>query len=218
MSLLLPTDPLDPAPEVLARVASALRQGSVVAYPTETLYGLGVDPLQEEALKRLYQLKGRPTGMPVSILVRDVPMLEEVAQELPGPALRLIEAFLPGPLTLVLPARPHLPLLLTAGTGKVGVRISAHPLMEHLFSEYPSPITTTSANPTGKPNARDAKKILSYFPRGIECILDAGPVPGGIGSTVVDVTGERPEVLRKGAISAKEISEALKGHGEASPS
>lgn len=193
----------------MKRFASALQQGRVVAYPTETLYGLGVDPFREEALERLYQLKGRPTEMPVSILVRDVPMLKEVAQELAGPALRLIEVFLPGPLTLVLHARPHLPRRLTAGTGKVGVRISAHPLMKHLFSRYPAPITTTSANPTGKKGARDAEEVLSYFPQGIDCILDAGPVSGGVGSTVVEVTGDRPEILREGAISAQEITEAL---------
>jgi len=114
LSLLLPFNPLDPAPEVLARVASALRQGRVVAYPTETLYGLGVDPFREEALDRLYVLKGRPAEMPISILVKDVAMLKEVAHDLPGPAMRLIEAFLPGPLTLVLPARPHLSQRLTA--------------------------------------------------------------------------------------------------------
>ena len=210
MSLLLPTDPFNPAPEVLARAASALRQGRVVAYPTETLYGLGVDPFHEEALEGLYRLKDRPATMPVSILVRDVSMLNEVARDLPGLAIRLIEAFLPGPLTLVLPARPHLPQRLTAGTGKIAVRISAHPLIGHLFSRYPAPITTTSANPTGEPDARDAKRILSYFPQGIDCILDAGPVPGGIGSTVVEATGDAPAILRQGTISEKEISEALR--------
>ena len=210
MSLLLPIDPLKPAPEALARAASALFQGRVVAYPTETLYGLGVDPFHEEALERLYQLKGRLATRPVSILVRDVAMLYEVAHGLPKSAVRLIEAFLPGPLTLVLPARPHLPQRLTAGTGKVGVRISAHPLIGHLFSRYPAPITTTSANPAGAPNARDARGILSYFPQGIDCILDTGPVPAGIGSTVVEVTGEAPTILREGTISEEEISGALK--------
>ena len=209
MSLILPIDPLDPAPEVLTRVASALRQGRVVAYPTETLYGLGVDPFREEALERLYVLKGRPTGMPVSILVRDVAMLEEVAHDLPGPAMRLVEAFLPGPLTLVLRARPRLPERLTCGTGKIGIRISAHPFMKHLFSRYAAPITTTSANPTGRPDARDAKEILAYFPEGIDCILDGGPVPGILGSTVVDGTGEEPVILREGAITEDEIAEAL---------
>jgi L-threonylcarbamoyladenylate synthase len=170
-----------------------------------------VDPFQQEALERLFQLKGRPAEMPVSILVRDVPMLEEVARQLSGQTSRLIEAFLPGPLTLVLLARPHLPPRLTAGTGRVGVRISAHPLMKHLFSSYPAPITTTSANPTGMKGARDAERILSYFPQGIDCILDAGPVPGGTGSTVVDLTGDRPKVLREGAIPSKDISAVLRG-------
>jgi len=210
LSLLLSIDPLDPDPEVLTRVASALRQGRVVAYPTETLYGLGVDPFREEALERLYVLKGRPTEMPVSILVKDVAMLQEVAHDLPGPAIRLVEAFLPGPLTLVLRARPRLPERLTCGTGKIGIRISSHPFMKYLFSIYPAPITTTSANPTGRPDAKDAREILAYFPEGIECILDAGPVTRMLGSTVVDGTGEEPVILREGAITADEIAKALK--------
>lgn len=209
MSLLLPIDPLDPDPEVLARVASALRRGGVVAYPTETLYGLGVDPFREEALERLYELKGRPAEMPVSILVKDVAMLQEVAHDLPGPAMRLVEAFLPGPLTLVLRARPGLPERLTSGTGKIGIRISAHPFMRHLFSRYTAPITTTSANPTGRPDARDAKEILVYFPEGVDFILDAGPVIGTLASTVVDATGGEPVILREGAITEDEIAEAL---------
>jgi L-threonylcarbamoyladenylate synthase len=209
VSELLPIDPFNPAPDALGRAASALRQGCVVAYPTETLYGLGVNPFREEALERLYRLKGRPSAMPVSILVKDLVMLEEVAHDLSASAMRLVEAFLPGPLTLVLSARPHLSQRLTAGTGKVGIRISAHPLVGQLFASYPAPITTTSANPTGQPGARDARTVLSYFPEGLDCILDAGPAPGGIGSTVVDVTCEAPAILREGAISAREISEAL---------
>ena len=209
MSLLLPIDPLDPAPEVFARVASALRRGRVVAYPTETLYGLGVDPFREEALERLYVLKGRPAAIPISILVKDVAMLREVAHDLPKPAMRLVAAFLPGPLTLVLRARPGLPERLTSGTGKIGIRISAHPFMRHLFSRYTAPITTTSANPTGRPDARDAKEILAYFPEGIDCILDAGPVIGTLASTVVDGTGEEPVILREGAITEDEIAQAL---------
>jgi L-threonylcarbamoyladenylate synthase len=211
LPLLLPTDPLNPSPGVLARAASALRQGEIIAYPTETLYGLGADPFREEAIERLYRLKGRPSSMPVSILVKDVAMLHEVAADLPEQARRLVEAFLPGPLTLVLRARPHLPCRLTAGTGKIGVRISAYPLIGHLFSRYPAPITTTSANPTGKPDARDAGEVLSYFPRGIDCILDAGPVIGGVGSTVVEVTAEGPKILREGAIPTKKIFHALTG-------
>jgi L-threonylcarbamoyladenylate synthase len=210
MSLLLPIDPNEPDMRALSLAASALRSGGVVAYPTETLYGLGVDPFREEALERLYALKGRPADMPVSVLVRDTAMLEQVACALPEAARRLIRAFLPGPLTLVLRARPGLPARLTSGTEKVGVRISAHPLMKHLFSAYPAPVTTTSANPTGRPDARDAREVLRYFPEGLDCILDAGPVTGGIGSTVVDVTGDDALILRPGAVSEEEIARALR--------
>ncbi len=210
MSLILPINPHDPDPEVLTRVVSALRKGNVVAYPTETLYGLGVDPFQEEALERLYVLKGRPASMPVSILVEDADMLREFAGDLTAAANRLIEALLPGPLTLVLRAQPGLPARLISDTGKIGIRISAHPLMKHLFAMYSSPITTTSANPTGRPDATMAKDILVYFPEGIDCILDAGPVTGGVGSTVVDVTADPYTILREGAVSAEEIAEALK--------
>ncbi len=210
VSLLIPINPVDPDPEVLNRIASILRQGGVIAYPTETVYGLGVDPFREGALARLYALKGRPAAMPISLLVRDAAMLEEVAQNLLRPARLLIEAFLPGPLTLVLAARPDLPAGLTAGTGKIGVRISSHPLAGHLFTCYPSPITTTSANPTGRPDARDAASILSYFPEGVDCILDAGPAAGGPSSTVVDATGETPVILREGAITTERIAGILK--------
>ncbi len=195
---------------MLSRVASALRKGNVVAYPTETLYGLGVDPFQEAALERLYALKGRPASMPVSILVKDAAMLREVACDTTEPARRLIESLLPGPLTLVLRARTVLPPRLTAETGKIGVRISAHPLMKHLFSKHDAPITTTSANPTGRPDATNAQDILDYFPRGIDCIVDGGPVTGGLGSTVVDVTGDTCVILRAGAVSADEIAKALR--------
>ncbi len=209
LARLFKIDPLSPAAEPLDRAAEVLQQGRILAYPTETLYGLGVDPFREESLERLGRVKGRPAGSPISVLVRDLAMLQDLVQEIPQPALRLIKTFLPGPLTVVLPARAHLPRLLTGGTGKVGVRISSHPLLTHLFTRYPFPITTTSANPSGQPNVSQADQILAYFPQGIDCILDAGPVTGGIGSTVVDVSEERPLILREGAITAEQIEKAL---------
>ena len=208
-SLVLPVDPLNPSVEAIERAAQVLRQGGVLAYPTETVYGLGVDPFREEALERLFHLKGRPREMPVSVLVRDEGMMREVAREIPPRALALIKAFLPGPLTLVLPAQPGLPARLTAGTGKIGVRISHHPLVENLFRLYSFPVTTTSANPSGRAAARTGAEVAAYFPVGLDCILDAGPVPGGVGSTVVDVTGDRPEILREGVLSREEIGRVI---------
>ena len=205
MTLCLPIDPTHPDPEVLARAAETLRRGGILAYPTETLYGLGVDPFNPEALDRLYDLKGRPASLPVSILVRDFEMLRTVVLEVPPGALRVMKAFLPGPLTVVLPAARRLPERLTAGSGRIGVRISSHPLAARLFQVYPFPITTTSANPTGRPGARDAREVQAYFPGGLDCILDGGTVPGGIGSTVADLTGAAPVILREGAIPGSEI-------------
>ena len=206
---LLPIDPLHPESASLDRAAEVLRQGRILAYPTETLYGLGVDPFREESLEGLYRLKGRPAGSPLSVLVRDLAMLQDLVEEVSPSAGQLINSFLPGPLTVVLPARSHLPPRLTGGTGKIGIRISSHPLLTHLFERYPFPITTTSANPSGRPNARDGSQVLAYFPEGIDCILDAGTVTGGIGSTVVDVSEERPRILREGAIAAEQIGKAL---------
>jgi L-threonylcarbamoyladenylate synthase len=209
MPLCLLIDPSDPDPAALRQAANVLRQGGVVAYPTETLYGLGVSPFDAQALEKLYCLKGRPATLPISILVRDLDMLREVVLEIPPLALRLARAFLPGPLTLVLPASPSLPARVTAGSGKVGVRISSHPLAGPLFGAYPSPITTTSANPTGRPGARTAGEVKAYFPEDLDCILDGGGVPGGPGSTVVDVSADRLVVLREGAIPLGELQEYL---------
>jgi L-threonylcarbamoyladenylate synthase len=210
VSLLLQIDPKTPDPAYLERAAGVLRRGGILAYPTETLYGLGVDPFQEGVLEKLRLLKERPPNRPVSILVRDMEMLEEVVRDISPRARRILEAFLPGPLTAVLPARPHLPFLLTAGTEKIGVRISSHPLLSSLFEHFPHPITTTSANRRSMSPAVNAVQIADAFPQGIDCILDAGPIPGGTGSTVVDLTGREPVVLRAGAVSREDILRCVK--------
>lgn len=207
----LPVDPHTPHPRVLKKVKAALENRGIVAYPTETLYGLGVDPFRKEALERLCQLKGRPEGVPTSVLVRDREMMAQLVSSVPPIAETIIEAFLPGPLTLVLKARQGLPLELTGGTGRIGIRISSHPLISHIFVYYPSPFTTTSANPTGLPPAKDARMVLGYFPEGISLLLDGGPVPGGVASTVVDLAGPEPVILRDGAISREELSRVLGG-------
>ena len=209
MTLFLPINPENPDPQALQEAACALRQGGIVAYATETLYGLGVDPFQKEALENLYRLKGRPGRWPVSILVKDRDMLCELVREIPSTAKRIMDALLPGPLTVVLPARSHLPERITGGMGKVGVRISPHPLLEHLFAHHTAPITSTSANPTGMPGARDAQGVRVYFPEGVDVILDTGPAPGGTGSTLLDLTTDPPVILREGAIPESRIKELL---------
>ncbi|MEW6444400.1 MAG: L-threonylcarbamoyladenylate synthase [bacterium] len=209
MSLILSVDPANPPDDALAKAADTLRAGGILAYPTETLYGLGVDPFRADALEKLFRLKARPEGLAVSALVRDEAMMRQVVLEVPALASRLVEAFLPGPLTLVLLARPELPERLTAGTGRVGVRISSHPLVARLFSVHTHPFTTTSANPSGMPGARSGAEVAAYFPHGLDCLLDAGPVPGGTGSTVVDVTGAAARILRQGALSREDLARVV---------
>jgi len=211
MSMILTVDPCSPDPASLDRAAETLQQGGILAYPTETLYGLGVDPFREDALDRLFRLKGRSTGTPVSVLVRDMEMLQDLVEDVPPRARLVLERFLPGPLTAVLFARGRLPSRLTGGTGKIGVRISPHPVLSYLFERFPHPLTTTSANRTGMAPAVNAGQVRDAFPEGIDCILDAGPAPGGTGSTVADLTGRDPLILREGALSRQELFGFLQG-------
>lgn len=209
MARILPVDAQKPDWASLEEVSRVFASGGVLAYPTETLYGLGVDAFRNDALEKLFVLKGRPKDLPVSVLVRDPEMMLEVVQEVPETARALLEAFLPGPLTLVLPARAGLPERVTAGSGKVGVRISPHPVPALLFRIYPRPITSTSANPSGLPAARTAVEVAAYFPVDLDLVLDGGPAAAGVGSTVLDLTGPKPRILREGAISRQEIARVV---------
>lgn len=183
----------------LAGAVARLRAGDVVAYPTETYYGLGVDALDETALGRLLALKGRTAEHAVSVLVADRAMLARVAAPLGARAAALADRFWPGPLTLVIPAAAGVPALL-APRGAIGVRISPHPLATALVAAFGGPVTTTSANPTGQPPARTAGEVERAFGDRV-LVLDGGPTPGGAPSTVVEVDGDRVIVLRPGAIA-----------------
>ncbi len=188
------------APEVF-------RAGGVVAYPTETFYGLCVDPFDENAVEALYELKGRPLSSPIPLIIGDTGMLGSVASVITPLARRLIRKFWPGPLTVVLKAAPSLPSRLTAGTGTIGVRLSGSAHARRLSVTLSSPITSTSANPSGKPPATRPEEVLSYFDGSIGVLIDGGALKGGKGSTIVDATGERPVILREGEIPSALIIE-----------
>ncbi|NPA49586.1 MAG: threonylcarbamoyl-AMP synthase, partial [Thermodesulfobacteria bacterium] len=190
--------------EALRAALKALKEGKVVVIPTETFYGLAVDCQNEEALKRLFALKRRPEEKPVLLLVGDLAQLEEVVREITPLARKLIAAFWPGPLTLVLEARPGLSSFLTAGTGKVAVRLSSHPVPRRLALSFGRPITGTSANLSGKPPARSVAEVLAQLP-GVDLVLDAGVLPARAPSTIVDASGEAPVLLREGEIPWAEI-------------
>jgi L-threonylcarbamoyladenylate synthase len=184
--------------EEITFAAEALRRGEVVAYPTETFYGLGVNALDELALARLRHLKGRDASKPISVLVSGPEMLERLCKTLPPLARRLMAAYWPGPLTLALPARKDLPRALVSD-GCVAVRESSHPTAEALVNAFGSPVTTTSANPGGEPPATSPEQVEEMF-EGRCRVIHGGVTLGGAPTTLARVRGGRVEILRQGAL------------------
>jgi L-threonylcarbamoyladenylate synthase len=192
-----------------AVAVDALRRGEAVVYPTETLYGLGVDAWSERALELLASLKVRPDDKPISVLISSRAMLDAIAERITPLAGRLIARFWPGPLTLVVTARPSISRRLTAGAGTIGVRLSSHPVAAALVTGLGGPLTTTSANPAGAAPATTIDQAKGYFGSKVAVYVDGGTVSGGVGSTVVDVTGNTPRVLREGAVSVAALHTAV---------
>jgi L-threonylcarbamoyladenylate synthase len=189
----------DISAEVLAAAAEAIRQGGIVAFPTETYYGLAVDALDAQALQRLFALKGRGGAKASALLVADFVMFSELCAEVSSRAHELAARHWPGPLTLALPARSHLPAAIVAD-GCVAARVSSHPVAHALVVAAGRPITATSANPAGTAPARTAEQVRAYFAGQDFHLLDGGPTPGGPPSTLVRVTGAEVEILRQGAV------------------
>jgi L-threonylcarbamoyladenylate synthase len=198
----------DRLPE-LERAIDALRSGGVVVYPTETLYGLGVDATNAAALRRLVALKGREDGKPISVLVSDAAMLSAVASSISPEARRLMRRFWPGPLTLALPAAAGLSPLLTGGGATIGVRHSSHPLAQALVAGLSRPLSAPSANPAGAAPPRTVEEARAYFGEAVDAYVDGGTLSGGIGSTVVEPTIP-PRIIREGAIPTAEVVAALR--------
>jgi L-threonylcarbamoyladenylate synthase len=190
--------------EDIARAVQVLQQGGTVVYPTETLYGLGVDALNPLALERLLQLKVREEGRPTSVLVRNRSMLSDLVSAIPPHAEELMERFWPGPLTLVFAAQAHLPPQLTAGSESIGVRVSSHPVARALVEALGKPLTAPSANPAGQTPPIRIEQARDYFGGQVDLYLDAGTLPGEPPSTLVDVrNGLR--LLRAGAIAFDDV-------------
>jgi L-threonylcarbamoyladenylate synthase len=189
----------------LNRAIAILNQGGVVAFPTETYYGLAVDPLNPLALNHLFSLKQRETSKPILTLVDDRESLPLLVQEIPPPYVPLMDEFWPGPLTLIFQARVNLPALLTAGTGTVGVRQSSHPFARQLLRAFGRPITATSANISGNNAAVDAYEVRSQFGSRIDMVFDGGRTPGIVGSTIVGFAGKTIKLIREGVIPFEDI-------------
>lgn len=190
----------------LARAVEVLRYGEAIVYPTETVYALGVRALDNRALQRLRKLKVRDKNKPISVLVADQAMLEQLVEEIPLPAERLIASFWPGPLTLALPAKSYVSDILTGGGGTIAVRISSHPVAQELVSRLGEPLTTPSANPAGARPPVTVAAAATYFGKRVAYYLDWGTTPGEPVSTVAVVTRNLITLLRHGAISREAIA------------
>jgi L-threonylcarbamoyladenylate synthase len=191
------------------RAATLLRKGGVVAFPTETVYGLGANAFDPSAVARIFEIKGRPAFDPLIVHVLDGAMLERVAAEIPPPARALAEGFWPGPLTLVLPKRPNVPDLVTAGLPSVGIRMPAHPIARALLERTGTPLAAPSANPFGRLSPTRAEHVQRGLGNRVDLILDGGPSAVGLESTIVGFE-PGPQLLRRGAIPAEEL-EAVVG-------
>jgi L-threonylcarbamoyladenylate synthase len=189
----------------IQEIATLLQRGGIIAYPTETVYGLGVDALNEKAIERLFAIKSRPLDKPVSLLVRDTRMLTRVVSSVPAAAKPIMETYWPGPVTIVFPAAEGIPSILTGQTGTIGVRISPHPFVRQLFGVFDSPLTSTSANISGGRSLMEPEDILRTFGGRIDLVVAMSEFMEGMGSTLIDVTGERPRVIRAGAVKVKGI-------------
>jgi L-threonylcarbamoyladenylate synthase len=193
-------DAADPDDEALARAATVLRDGGLVAFPTETFYGLGASANDGTAVRRVFDVKGRDESKPLLVLVDSIAMAESLAADVTEQARALMASHWPGALTLVLRARAGLPRELTGGTGTIGVRLSAHPVARRLVSALGSPLTAPSANLQGGAPPTTAAGVLRVFDGAVDLVLDGGATAGGPPSTVVDVTVDAPRVLRQGAV------------------
>lgn len=194
---------------LIRRAAAVIRRGGVVAIPTETLYGLAVDPSNAEAVARVFALKGRPDGKPLPLVAANLAQVEVICGPLTN-QLRLVAARAwPGPLTLVLPALPGLADAVTAGTGCVGIRVPSHPVTQALCEAVGGPLTATSANRSGDPATHLPAVVARTFGTALDLLLDAGPTPGGAPSTVVSSVDGVVRLVREGAIPWLEVQRWL---------
>jgi len=209
MTPILPVDPRFPQPDVVARAAHCLREGGLVAFPTETVYGLGANALDPTAVARIFAAKQRPANDPLIVHLATPADLPSVATRIPAIAARLAELFWPGPLTLVLPRAAAVPLVVTSGGPSVAVRVPDHPVARALIAAAGTPVAAPSANLFSRPSPTTAAHVLEDLDGRIDLVLDGGACAVGVESTVLDLTGSPPRILRPGAVTIEMLREVV---------
>ena len=194
---------------IFIQAAEILANGGIVAYPTETFYGLGADATNEEAIEKIFAVKGRNLKNPISLIIGQTDDIYPLVQDVPQTAKKLMAAFWPGALTIVFSAADTVSPLLTAGSGKIGLRVSSHPIARGIVQKLKRPLTATSANLSGAPECTRASEVAEQIGDIIDAIVDLGATPGAAGSTIIDITCDPPVILREGAINRKIIEKYI---------
>ena len=191
-------------------IVALLRDGGIIAFPTDTAYGLGCDPFNERAVDRLFRLKGRPETKPILLVIDSIAMAESISR--PSEMFEAVaKKFWPGPLTIVVEAKSAVPANVTAGTGTIGLRWPVAPVAIHLLQRFGKPITATSANRTGQPSAITPDEIGLQFGDRLDALVDGGLLPVRGGSTLLDITADPPVLLREGPVSYETLHDFFNG-------
>lgn len=199
-----------PEPEIIQRAVNVIKRGGIIGFPTRCLYGLGADAFNAAAVDRIFKIKQRSFQKPILILIAQRIQLKRLVSNVSTTAARIMDQFWPGGMTLVFEAADSVPHHLMAGTAKIGIRLPGHPVAAALVNSLGRPLTGTSANLSGRPGCRRIDDLDPQIIQHLDIFLDAGPLKGGAGSTVVDVTHDMPRILREGEVSGKEILTLIK--------
>jgi L-threonylcarbamoyladenylate synthase len=212
---LIEINPLEPSPEALDRAAALIRRGRVVAVPTDALYTLVADPFNLGAVRLVYKAKGRQIHRALPMLVRDCLMVEELARDISPRFKMLSRKFWPGPLTIIMPASPKVPLRATGNTGRLAVRHALSAVTDELIARLNQPIIATSANISGRPTCRSGIEVFGVMDGTVDLVLDGG-MCDSMGASTVDITEPDWRLIKEGAITEKEIAECLEVSDQAS--
>ena len=204
------TDPLNPDPVIIEEAAELIRTGRIICFPTKCLYGLGADALNQEAVDQIFKIKQRDLKKPILILINNVKDVEKFAQHIPLAALKIMDKFWPGNVTIIFKAKDNLPKNLLGGTGKIGIRFCANKITSSVIEKAGVPITGTSANISDQKGCSDPSQLPHGLIKQIDLIIDTGRLENGAGSTIIDATEEPVKVIREGLAAAKDIFAALK--------
>ncbi len=209
-------NPVQPEQDAMQEAGRILKAGGLVAFPTETVYGLGADALNPVAVAKIFKAKGRPADNPLIVHISEIDQVYDLTGDLPAPARRVMEAFWPGPLTVVLPKKQTVPDRVTAGLSTVAVRMPDHPVALELIKSAGVPVAAPSANSSGRPSPTTARHVLNDLAGKIDLVLDGGACRVGLESTVLDLTAEPPVILRPGSITREDL-EGILGRVEIDP-